>query len=191
MISHLILATTGDPHCGQCLSFRLRSLYSFGWSEGGGLPYHNLWIRHINHDTVDEICRPYGDIEGMGLDNAGDDGRMCRHTPYASKDTQTGSVTLKCIYLDYIRDQKNHPAVEPFSPFGPLTCFSPYPRTFFFLDRILYTLYDNDAPFQLSTKQGYDTKRGKRGRRGTLWINCLLCFERMKLKQTERVIEFE
>lgn len=101
----------------------------------------------MNHDTVDEICRPYGDIEGMGLNNAGDDGRMCRHAPYASKDPQTGSVTLKCIYLDYTRGQKNQPAVEPFSPFGPLTYFSPYPRTFFFLDRILYTLYDNDAPF--------------------------------------------
>lgn len=147
-----------------------------------------------------EICRPYGDNEGMGRDNAGDDGRVCRHAHYSGKDSQTGSVAFKCqvlwflkrICLYYTRDQKYHPAVEHFRPLDYSRAFS---------DRFLYTLYDDDdaaaaaaAPFQHSTKQGYDTKRsqswnakGKRGGRDVVDNSafCVFC-EDENFKHTER-----
>lgn len=92
--------------------------------------------------------------------------------------------------------QKNHPAVGHFPPFGLLMSFSPYSRIFFLLDRFLYTIYDDAAPFQLSTKQGYDINSRelecKREGVGGKFVDIVhfVCFARMKPKQAERVMRF-
>lgn len=143
-----------------------------------------------------EICRPYGDNEGMGRDNAGDDGRVCRHAHYSGKYSQTGSVAVKCqvlwflkrICFYYTRDQKNHPAVEHFPP------FELSPIDFSTLSTTTTTPPPPPPPHSNILRSKVMKQKGHRvgmqkgsGGEGTLWIIVpFVCFARMKTSNTQK-----
>lgn len=107
-----------------------------------------------------------GILKVIGRDNAGNDGRVCRHAHCAGKDPQTGSVVLKSHLPLLYKDPEKTPNGGPFSALWTIHKLSPID-----FSRLSSTTMTTTTPhFNVRRKQGQDTKRSQSWNAKGRWV---------------------